>query len=307
MAEQILIHGVEKDTKYYLPLSSVTKQSFFDFEYLLFEYVTPVPESVKRKLTLNESRMGRLNTPRVFASLRIYPIQKNTFVDEYIQKTVNNKEILPFFNKYLDAQTGQLLPSAVTPKGFCSFAVYLGFYTKEYNGNLLNPANNRKSTFTTLPSDLRQDAVREFKPLKGKEALPDYPQTDLFFLHETAGHDLKTYVESLLENVGFDVVLLYAANMTLAHKVYRDYYPMWHSSSEFGIQMNARGEIQIRGDLRKKPEQATCNNTHGPALFKLLGKPTPKYDWKQLETLCSQTKDRYKKTRRVQRKQRSRH
>lgn len=303
--EQILIHGVEKETKYYIPLAFLTKETFFEFEYLLFEYVAPVPESVKKKLTLDESRLGRLNTPRVFASLRIYPIQKETFVEEYINKTVNKQEILPFFMKYMDTQTGKLLPSAITSKGFCSFAVYLGYYTKEYRGNLLNPADNRKSTFTTLRTNVRQDAQSLFKPLKGRNALPDYPQTDLFFLHESAGHDLKSFVESLIRKLGFDSILLYAANMTLAYKVYHDYFPMWHSSSDFGIQMNAKGEIQIRGDLRKKTEEPTCNNTQGPALFKLLKDNPPKYDWSKLEKLCGRTN--YNRTRRAQRKQRSRH
>ncbi len=278
----ILVFGVEDGQKFLLPLPSITKETVFEFEYLLFEYYAPVPSRIKRKLTLSKERLQRLKTPRLFASLRIYPVHKNVFAHEYLGQAINKYEVMPYLTPYLNPMTGEVLESALTAGNLCTFCCYLGYYTKVFEGNLVNPQNNRKSTYTTRRNNLKSSAQKDFKALD----IPKYPRGELFFLHDTAAKELKTFVEEFLKEIGFTFVFLYAANMNLAHKVYHDYYPLFLDSEEYGRQMSKEGSVLIRGDLRKKKEPATCDNTHGPLLVKSLDIPFPPYDWKELQGLC---------------------
>jgi hypothetical protein len=187
-----------------LKQTEIHKGMLGQFDYLLLKYKAPVPNEMRKRLTIGKRRFRTLRKRRVFAQLRL--------------------EVVPdeLFGRFLEDARGGEGGQILEAYRHGEQAMFLSYYEKVFRGNLAEgPKANRTATYTSSTRNVRSYAHGNFKLI---------PTADRkifgYFLHPTAAKELKDFAEDFTKRLGFSVMILRAQNWVLPYKVYQDYFPL---------------------------------------------------------------------------------
>jgi hypothetical protein len=229
----------------------------------------------------NSVQFEYVKNGKVYAHLKIRAFEKNSIYSSILKDAINNDEIRPHFNQYVDSELKD--KEGFHSQGYSNYAFLIEYYHKD----IRNTGQNK------LPS-------KKFGAPK-QEIIPKNSNATV----KTATKNLLLFVEQFMFTKGYSICILEADSLSLAYKVYSSYYPIWRNTEtaigtkkdEITINgiptINGLHSTNVVNNILEAREPVktliTCDNTSGPYMFKLLdpSTPSPVYNWSIVCKACN--------------------